>query len=91
MLPPGDPGIKKSWKYDVRKAGGIETNIGIHFFDMLIELFGFPSSYSIGEKTSERLQGSLITPRAEVDFFLSIKKRIFRRKPEKPEKFLIEK
>ncbi|WP_301203860.1 Gfo/Idh/MocA family protein [Turicimonas muris] len=68
------PWYKKSWKYDVRKAGGIETNIGIHFFDMLIELFGFPSSYSIGEKTSERLQGSLITPRAEVDFFLSIKK-----------------
>ena len=30
----------KSWKGDIKKSGGIETNIGIHFFDMLIWLFG---------------------------------------------------
>lgn len=68
------PWYKKSWKYDVDKSGGIVTNIGIHLFDMLIELFGFPTSYSINEQTSERLEGSMVTPRAEIDFLLSINK-----------------
>ena len=30
----------KSWKGDVKKSGGIATNIGIHFFDMLLWIFG---------------------------------------------------
>lgn len=29
-----------SWKGDINKSGGIATNIGIHFFDMLIWIFG---------------------------------------------------
>ena len=29
-----------SWKGDIQKSGGIATNIGIHFFDMLLWIFG---------------------------------------------------
>ena len=29
-----------SWKGDVTKSGGIATNIGVHFFDMLLWIFG---------------------------------------------------
>lgn len=34
----------KSWKGDINKSGGIFFNIGIHFFDLLIHLFGEPYS-----------------------------------------------
>lgn len=61
-----------SWKGDLAKSGGIATNIGIHFFDMLIWLFGNVLDVKVTELTSERAIGSLIFQRAEVNWKLSI-------------------
>ena len=55
------------------KSGGIASNIGIHFFDMLIRLFGYPTSFSIKENDPERLEGTLDCPLAQIDFCLSIR------------------
>jgi UDP-N-acetyl-2-amino-2-deoxyglucuronate dehydrogenase len=61
-----------SWKGDIDKSGGIASNIGIHFFDMLQWIFGTMKSYSIEIKTRDTNSGTLILERAMVKWFLSI-------------------
>ncbi|MFA5512609.1 MAG: Gfo/Idh/MocA family oxidoreductase, partial [Candidatus Kapaibacterium sp.] len=41
------PWYKYSWKGDNEKSGGISTNIGIHFFDMLLWIFGQTQDYRV--------------------------------------------
>lgn len=61
-----------SWKGDVSKSGGIATNIGIHFFDMLIWVFGSVKDSKVETLTNERASGTLVLERANVTWFLSI-------------------
>lgn len=61
-----------SWKGDTAKSGGIATNIGIHFFDMLIWLFGAVQQNTVHIHTHDRAAGSLELERARVRWFLSI-------------------
>lgn len=61
-----------SWKGDVTKSGGIATNIGIHFFDMLTWIFGNMKSVAISDASSNHAAGYLELERARVNWFLSI-------------------
>jgi UDP-N-acetyl-2-amino-2-deoxyglucuronate dehydrogenase len=61
-----------SWKGDENRSGGIATNIGIHFFDMLIWFFGGVQSSIVRVKEAYRMGGELELERADVDWFLSI-------------------
>jgi len=61
-----------SWKGDVAKSGGVATNIGIHFFDMLIWIFGDVQENIPEQHTPETASGILILERATVRWFLSI-------------------
>jgi UDP-N-acetyl-2-amino-2-deoxyglucuronate dehydrogenase len=61
-----------SWKGDVNKSGGIATNIGIHFFDMLIWIFGAVKENIVHIHTHDRAAGFLQLERARVRWFLSI-------------------
>lgn len=61
-----------SWKGDMHKSGGIATNIGIHFFDMLIWLFGPVQQNIIYLHTHDRASGWLKFTRAQARWFLSI-------------------
>lgn len=61
-----------SWKADKSKSGGISTNIGIHFFDMLIWLFGNVQQNIVHIHTHDRAAGFLELERARVRWFLSI-------------------
>jgi UDP-N-acetyl-2-amino-2-deoxyglucuronate dehydrogenase len=61
-----------SWKGDVNKSGGIATNIGIHFFDMLIWIFGKVKENVVHVHTHDRASGFLHLERARVRWFLSI-------------------
>lgn len=61
-----------SWKGDVTKSGGIATNIGIHFFDMLIWIFGAVKENIVHVHTHDRAAGFLQLERARVRWFLSI-------------------
>lgn len=61
-----------SWKGDVSKSGGIATNIGIHFFDMLIWIFGSVKSHTLHLQSHDRASGYLDLERARVRWFLGI-------------------
>ena len=61
-----------SWKGDVVKSGGVATNIGIHFFDLLLWLFGGASRAEVDINESDRIAGRLELDRADVSWFLSI-------------------
>jgi UDP-N-acetyl-2-amino-2-deoxyglucuronate dehydrogenase len=61
-----------SWKGDVSKSGGIATNIGIHFFDMLLWIFGGVKENIVHIHTHDRAAGFLHLERARVRWFLSI-------------------
>src|SRR4051794_28660002 len=61
-----------SWKGDDARAGGIATNIGVHFFDMLAHVFGPVRSNILHLQTAERAAGYLELQRARVRWFLSI-------------------
>lgn len=61
-----------SWKGEVSKSGGVATNIGIHFFDMLIWLFGDVQDNRVHLNTHDRASGFLELEGARVRWFLSI-------------------
>ena len=61
-----------SWKGDNSKSGGVATNIGIHFFDMLLWIFGSVKNVSMKELTEDTASGFLELERARVNWFLSI-------------------
>jgi UDP-N-acetyl-2-amino-2-deoxyglucuronate dehydrogenase len=61
-----------SWKGDVDKSGGIATNIGVHFFDMLGWVFGNIRQNVVHIHTHDRAAGYLEFDRARIRWFLSI-------------------
>jgi UDP-N-acetyl-2-amino-2-deoxyglucuronate dehydrogenase len=61
-----------SWKGDISKSGGIATNIGIHFFDMLTWIFGDVKENIVNLHTHDRASGILHLEKANVRWFLSI-------------------
>lgn len=61
-----------SWKGDVSKSGGIATNIGIHFFDMLIWVFGNVKVLQVENLQVDSASGVLELERANVRWNLSI-------------------
>jgi UDP-N-acetyl-2-amino-2-deoxyglucuronate dehydrogenase len=61
-----------SWKGDMAKSGGVATNIGVHFFDMLTWIFG-PVKESIVHMTQlDKAAGFMQLERARVRWFLSL-------------------
>ena len=63
-----------SWKGDVNKSGGVATNIGVHFFDMLIWIFGDVVKCKVHKHNHDRASGYLELKNANVKWFLSIDK-----------------
>jgi len=61
-----------SWKGDTSKSGGIATNIGIHFFDMLIWIFGEVQNNIVHYYSENKAGGFLQLKNARVRWFLSI-------------------
>lgn len=61
-----------SWKGDVRKSGGVATNIGVHFYDMLQWIFGPVSRNIVHISSHDRVAGYLELQKARVRYFLSI-------------------
>lgn len=61
-----------SWKGDVQKSGGIATNIGIHFFDLLLWIFGDVKKSSVSLHTPVAACGELELERADVNWNLGI-------------------
>ena len=62
----------QSWKGDVRKSGGIATNIGVHFFDMLHFVFGALQENVVHLSDATKAAGYLEYEHARVRWFLSV-------------------
>ncbi len=62
----------QSWKGDVKKSGGIATNIGVHFFDMLHFIFGELQQNIVHHLSDTKASGYLEYENARVRWFLSI-------------------
>jgi UDP-N-acetyl-2-amino-2-deoxyglucuronate dehydrogenase len=61
-----------SWKGDDSKSGGVATNIGVHFFDVLSFVFGKVQNNVAHLRTPERAAGFIECERANVSWFLSV-------------------
>jgi UDP-N-acetyl-2-amino-2-deoxyglucuronate dehydrogenase len=61
-----------SWKGDVEKSGGIASNIGVHFYDMLSWVFGDLKENKVHLHSHDRAAGYLEFEKARVKWFLSI-------------------
>ena len=61
-----------SWKGDNHKSGGIATNIGVHFYDMLQWIFGPVEENIVHVSDFDRVAGRLELEKASVRYFLSI-------------------
>jgi UDP-N-acetyl-2-amino-2-deoxyglucuronate dehydrogenase len=61
-----------SWKGDVSKSGGVASNIGVHFFDMLTWIFGDVQNSKVHLHNHDRASGLLQFKKANVRWFLSI-------------------
>jgi UDP-N-acetyl-2-amino-2-deoxyglucuronate dehydrogenase len=61
-----------SWKGDASKSGGIATNIGVHFYDMLTWVFGDLKKNTVHIHTHDRAAGYMELGQARVRWFLSI-------------------
>lgn len=61
-----------SWKGDMQKSGGIATNIGVHFFDMLLWIFGDVQQNNVSQHSNQTASGQLELQKANVTWMLSI-------------------
>jgi UDP-N-acetyl-2-amino-2-deoxyglucuronate dehydrogenase len=64
-----------SWKGDAKKSGGVSMNIGIHFFDMLLWIFGDVTYVESGYLSENTIQGKLELEKAKVNWFLSTERK----------------
>jgi len=62
----------QSWKGDIKKSGGIATNIGVHFFDMLHFVFGKLQNNIVHHVSDTKAAGYLEYANARVRWFLSV-------------------
>ena len=63
----------KSWKGDIEKSGGVATNIGIHFFDMITWIFGNVKKNIVHVYNPDKAAGFLQLEKARVRWFLSLR------------------
>jgi UDP-N-acetyl-2-amino-2-deoxyglucuronate dehydrogenase len=61
-----------SWKGDAAKSGGVAMNIGVHFYDLLVWLFGPVKGDALYLREENRMVGRLELERAHVRWFLSV-------------------
>lgn len=66
------PWYHVSWKGHLDKSGGVATNIGVHFFDLLLWLFGPSAGIKVYHADDSRMSGFIELERARVRWFLSV-------------------
>ena len=62
----------QSWKGDDKKSGGVGTNIGVHFFDMLSFVFGAVTDSALHLRNDRQMAGSMQCEKADIRWFLSV-------------------
>lgn len=70
------PWYHYSWKGDPNKSGGLATNIGVHFFDMLSWIFGKVEKIEVHSSSDSLISGFLALERGRVKWILSIDRHL---------------
>lgn len=65
------PWYQISWKGDEAKSGGLALNIGVHFFDLLLWLFGAAETSEVHLREADRWSGHIQLKNADVQWYLS--------------------
>lgn len=73
-ITPRGPWYHYSWKGRIEQSGGLATNIGIHFFDLLIWLFGSVEFKEVHVSNPTKIAGYLELEKARVKWYLSVDK-----------------
>ena len=68
------PWYQVSWKGHADKSGGVATNIGVHFFDLLLWLFGSVTGIKVYYSDESRMSGFIELEHARVRWYLSVDK-----------------
>jgi UDP-N-acetyl-2-amino-2-deoxyglucuronate dehydrogenase len=68
------PWYQVSWKGHEDKSGGVATNIGVHFFDLLLWLFGSVNGIKVYHSDESRMSGFIELEHARVRWYLSVDK-----------------
>ncbi len=68
------PWYQVSWKGHADKSGGVATNIGVHFFDLLMWLFGSVNGIKVYHSDEQRMSGFIDLEKARVRWYLSVDK-----------------
>lgn len=69
------PWYHESWKGDPKKSGGLATNIGVHFFDMLTWIFGKVEKLDLHYKDDHIVSGLMSLEKADVRWILSVDRK----------------
>jgi UDP-N-acetyl-2-amino-2-deoxyglucuronate dehydrogenase len=69
------PWYHESWKGNHKKSGGLPSNIGIHFYDMLTWIFGGVQKNEIHKKNDYMASGYIELEKAKVKWFLSVDRK----------------
>lgn len=69
------PWYRYSWKGSIERSGGVATNIGVHFFDLLLWLFGKAADQLVYLSEYDRMSGFIELEHADVNWFLSINRK----------------
>ncbi|MEC7276608.1 MAG: Gfo/Idh/MocA family oxidoreductase [Bdellovibrionota bacterium] len=70
------PWYHYSWKGDENKSGGLATNIGVHFFDMLSWIFGSVEKIEVHASSDKLMSGFLALERARIKWILSVDRNL---------------
>src|SRR3546814_14513853 len=62
----------QSWKGDDKKSGGVGTNIGVRFFDMLSFVFGAVTDSALHLRNERQMAGFMQCEKADIRWFLSV-------------------
>jgi UDP-N-acetyl-2-amino-2-deoxyglucuronate dehydrogenase len=81
------PWYDVSWKGSPERSGGLAMNIGVHFFDLLLWLFGSAQQVEMHLASPRRMSGALELERARVRWFLSVDEQDLPRSYQKQGKF----
>lgn len=71
-ITPRGPWYQVSWKGSLERSGGLATNIGVHFFDLLLWLFGGVSRAHVHLRENTRAAGFLELEKADARWYMSI-------------------
>lgn len=74
-ITPRGPWYLSSWKGNLERSGGLATNIGVHFYDMLMWVFGNVEKSEVHIAEPTRTAGYLELEKARIKWYLSIDRK----------------